>query len=84
MFLLDNVVAFVGYGLNRCLADVILPARFYSTSRKGFAFRGYHICDHKKGDMLWRFMHPSLICDHSFEYAYKNASFSHLLWIHQL
>lgn len=28
------------------------------------ALVGYAICDHKRGDMLWCFMHPSCVCDH--------------------
>ena len=64
MFSLDNVLTLVGYGLNRCLADVILHARFFPIWQSCTALRGYAICDHKIGGVVVCFVHPSCVCDH--------------------
>ena len=67
MFSLDNVLTLVGCGLNRCLADVILHARFFPIWQTCFALRGWPICDHKVGGVVVCFVHPSSVCDHVFK-----------------
>jgi len=75
VFSLDNVLTLVGYGLNRCLADVILHARFFPIWQSCTALRGNAIWITKEGDMVWCFVHPSCVCDHVFKTHWFNTLF---------